>query len=143
MKVKIHRIDPSLPLPKYETEGSFAFDFIARETTLIPVGKVGLIPSNVIVACPENLALLILPRSSTYRKTGLLFPHSVGLIDRDYCGGTDEILIQVLNFSETPVTIEKGARIAQGLFVKTEKIKFEEIDQPADTSRGGFGSTGH
>ncbi len=143
MNVQIHRIDTTLPLPKYETEGSFAFDFCARETTVIAPGKVGLIPSNVIVECPANLALLILPRSSAYRKTGLLFPHSIGLIDRDYCGGDDEILIQVLNFSDKPVTVERGHRIAQGLFVKTEKINFEETERPDKDSRGGFGSTGH
>lgn len=141
MKVQIHRIDKTLDLPKYETQGSFAFDFLAREDTEINPGKVGLIPGNVIVKCPENLALLILPRSSTYRKTGLLFPHSIGLIDRDYCGGKDEILIQVLNFTEETIHIKKGDRIAQGLFVKTEKIEFEETHTPEETSRGGFGST--
>ncbi len=141
MKIKIHRIDQTLSLPKYETEGSFAFDFLARENTEIKSNKVGLIPGNVIVECPENLALLILPRSSTYSKTGLLFPHSIGLIDRDYCGGEDEILIQVLNFSEETVYVKKGDRIAQGLFVKTEKIEFEDTDKPEKNSRGGFGST--
>lgn len=141
MKINIHRINKSIPLPKYETDGSFAFDFLARETIEIKPGKVGLIPGNVIIECPENLALLILPRSSAYRKTGLLFPHSVGLIDRDYCGGNDEILIQVLNFSDEPVTVKKGDRIAQGLFIKTEKIEFEETDRPEKDSRGGFGST--
>jgi len=142
MKIQIHRIDKNIPLPKYETKGSFAFDFLARETTEIKPKQVGLIPGNVIIECPENLALLILPRSSAYRKTGLLFPHSIGLIDRDYCGGDDEILIQVLNFSDETVIVQKGDRIAQGLFVKTESIEFEETDRPTKKSRGGFGSTG-
>ncbi len=141
MKIKIHRLDNSLPLPKYETKGSFAFDFLARKDIEIKPKEVALIPSNVIVECPENLALLILPRSSTYRKTGLMFPHSIGLIDRDYCGGEDEIMIQVLNFSEKTVKIKKGDRIAQGLFIKTEKIEFEDTDKPTHDSRGGFGST--
>jgi len=54
MKVKIHRIDQSLALPKYETNGSFAFDFITRETTVIPAKKRVLVPGNVIIECPEN-----------------------------------------------------------------------------------------
>jgi len=98
----------------------------------------------VIVKCP-NLALLILPRSSTYRKKSLMFPHSIGLIDQDYCGTEDEILIQVINFGEKDITVKKGERIAQGLFVKTEKINFVEVEKNflGKDSRGGFGSTGH
>lgn len=142
MKVEIFRIDHSLPLPKYETKGSFAFDFLAREETIIAPHEISFVPGNIIVRCPKDFALLILPRSSTPRKKSLVFPHSVGLIDADYHGEKDEILIQVYNFSDTPVRVEKGERIAQGLFVKTEKIKFEEVRSPGEISRGGFGSTG-
>ena len=145
MNIQIHRIDPALELPKYETNGSFAFDFSAREDTTVEPGKLALIPGNVVVKCPENLALMILPRSSTFKKTkGLIFPHSVGLIDQDYCGPEDEIMIQVYNLSDTAITLNRGDRIAQGLFVKTEKVKFTEVDKDflGKDSRGGFGSTG-
>lgn len=142
MKVMIHRIDSALPLPKYETPGSFGFDLLVRETIIIAPQSVGLIPGNVIVKCPEHLALLILPRSSIYRKKGLMFPHSIGLIDRDYCGPNDEIMIQVYNPGEVAITVERGERIAQGLFVSTPKIEFEEVKNIEGDSRGGFGSTG-
>lgn len=142
MKVSIQRIDTSLELPKYQTHGSFAFDFLARENTQILPGSIGLIPGNVIVKCPDNLALLILPRSSMPRKKHLRFPHSLGLIDQDYCGPKDEIMIQVENMSEEIVTIERGERIAQGLFVHTAKVDLIETDLGDETSRGGFGSTG-
>ncbi len=142
MKVKIHRLDPDLPLPKYETNGSFAFDFITRETTKIPAKKRVLVPANVIIECPKNLALLILPRSSLFKKKSLILPNSPGLIDRDYCGETDEIMIQVYNMSDKEVVVERGEKIAQGLFVKTETIEFVDTEKPAKKSRGGFGSTG-
>ncbi len=141
MKVEIFRIDSSLPLPKYETKGSFAFDFLSREETVIQPHEIGFVPGNVIVKCPENLALLILPRSSTPRKKSLVFPHSVGLIDQDYHGEKDEILIQVYNFSNDPVTVERGERIAQGLFVRAEQVELDEVHTPGEISRGGFGST--
>jgi len=143
MNVQIHRIDPELPLPKFHTDGSFAFDFLARENVEIPPKGLHFIPGNVIVACPENLALLILPRSSLFRKKSLIVPNSPGLIDQDYCGPEDEILIQVLNMSDETVMVERGERVAQGLFVKTEKITFQEMEKPACNSRGGFGSTGN
>lgn len=142
MKVSIQRIDASLELPKYQTNGSFAFDFLARENTEIAPSSIGLIPGNVIVKCPDNLALLILPRSSMPRKKHLRFPHSIGLIDQDYCGPNDEIMIQVENMSQETVMIEKGERIAQGLFVHTAQVDLIETDLSQEASRGGFGSTG-
>ncbi len=143
MKVPVHRIDPSLPLPKFHTHGSFAFDFIARETIEVLPGEVQFVPGNVIVECPDNLALLVMPRSSLFRKKSLILPNSPGLIDQDFCGPEDEIKIQVLNLGKEKVIVERGERIAQGLFVRTETIEFEEMDRPEGDSRGGFGSTGH
>jgi len=143
MKVQIFRKDKTLDLPKYETEGSFGFDMSARETTIIEPQSLGMVPSNLIVKCPKDLALLILPRSSTFRKKSLVFPHSIGLIDRDYCGPDDEIMIQVYNMGKTSITVERGERIAQGLFMKTAVAEFVEVDEDflGTDSRGGFGST--
>jgi len=142
--VEIYRIDKTLELPKYETSGSFAFDFLVREETEISPQSLALIPGNVIVKCPKNLALMILPRSSTFRKKSLIFPHSVGLIDQDYCGENDEIMIQVFNFGKEKIIIKKDERIAQGLFINTEKVNFIEVEKEflGKNSRGGFGSTG-
>jgi dUTP pyrophosphatase len=143
MKINVHRVDSTLPLPKYQTTGSCAFDFIARETITIEPHAVGFVPGNLIIKVPEGHSLLILPRSSLFRKKSLLIPNSPGLIDCDYCGPEDEIKIQVLNFGTENVTVERGERIAQGLFVKSEQAKWMEIEQPNGDSRGGFGSTGH
>lgn len=144
MNVQIHRLDKDLPLPKYETNGSFGFDLSARKDTIVNPKSVALIPGNVIVKCPDELALLIVPRSSMYRKKGLMFPHSIGLIDQDYCGPQDEIMIQVYNPGESAITVSRGERIAQGLFVKSPKVNFTEVEKEflGTDSRGGFGSTG-
>lgn len=140
MTVVIHRLDPTLPLPTYATAGSVAFDFVTRTTTVIQPKSCGLIPGNVIITTPPGYALLIVPRSSLPRKKTLLFPHSVGIIDQDYCGPGDEVMIQVMNFGEEPVTVERGERIAQGIFVKMERAEWTETPPQAKT-RGGFGST--
>lgn len=140
MRVSLHHRDPSLPLPTYETAGAVAFDFVTRETTTIQPKTLGLIPGNVIIETPPGYALLIAPRSSLPRKKTLMFPHSIGIIDQDYCGPGDEIMIQVFNFGEMSVTVERGERIAQGMFVKTEQAEWVETEIHAKT-RGGFGST--
>ena len=142
MRVSIQRLDPSLPLPKYESAGAVGFDLITRETTVIEPGKIALVPGNVIVKVPEGYALLIIPRSSLPRKKALVCPHSIGVIDCDYHGEKDEVLVQVQNISNAPVTVERGERIAQGLFVKVEKAEWEEVDGHGKETRGGFGSTG-
>ena len=67
---------------------------------------------------------------------------AAGLIDSDYHGEKDEIKIQTYNFTDEPVVIERGERIAQGVFVKTERAEFEETHVPSEISRGGFGTTG-
>lgn len=142
MKVKIQRVDKNLPLPKYETEGSVGFDFLAREDTEIPAKTVSLIPGNVIVEVPQTYMLLISLRSSTPRKKGLLMPHGIGVIDHDYCGPDDEIKIQVYNFTDHSVTVKRGEKIAQGIFVHIDKFDWEEVEKIRENSRGGFGSTG-
>lgn len=141
MHIRIQRIDKSLPLPTYATEGSVGFDLLARETTVIEPGKIVLVPGNVIVEVPKGYMLAVASRSSTPKKKGLTPPHGFGVIDRDYCGPEDEVKIQVYNFSDQPVTVDRGEKIAQGVFVRVDAFDWQEVDSIRDESRGGFGST--
>jgi dUTP pyrophosphatase len=143
MRVAIRRIDGSLPLPEYHSTGAVGFDIVTRVTTTIEPGAIALVPGNVIVKVPEGYALLLTPRSSLARKKMLMFPHSIGVIDQDYHGPEDELMVQVQNVGTAPVTVERGERIAQGLFVAVEKAEWEEVEGHGVASRGGFGSTGH
>ncbi len=142
MHVSIQRIDTTLPLPSYASAGAVGFDVVTRETTIIEPGTIALVPGNVIVKVPEGYALLIVPRSSLPRKKGLICPHSVGVIDHDYHGPKDELMVQVQNITDAPVTVERGERIAQGLFVAVGIAQWQEVDGHGAESRGGFGSTG-
>lgn len=143
MKTKIKLIDKNLPIPKYETPGSVAFDLSVREKTIIKPFIATLIPLNVIIKTPKNCFLLLVPRSSTPLKKNLLITNGIGVIDQDYCGDNDEIKLQVLNFSQKDVIVEKGERIAQAMFVKIQKIdEFKVVEKMQNKSRGGFGSTG-
>ena len=141
MKAKIKRIEKDLPLPIYETSGSVGFDILARETVKIEPNDIALIPGNIIVEAPKGYMLAIISRSSTPKKKGLTMPHGFGVIDNDYCGENDEIKIQVQNFTKNTTTVTRGEKIAQGVFVKVDVFKWEEVDTISDTSRGGFGST--
>ncbi len=142
MHVQISRIDPTLPLPSYQSNGAAGFDFVTRETTVIAPKSIGLVPGNVIVKVPQGYALIVVPRSSLPRKKGLICPHSLGVIDQDYHGPKDEIFVQVQNITDQPVTVERGERIAQGLFVRVDRAEWTEVDDHGAETRGGFGSTG-
>jgi dUTP pyrophosphatase len=117
------------------------FDLIARESVSIEPGKIELIPGNVIIEVPAGYMLAVASRSSTPKKKGLTPPHGFGIIDHDYCGPQDEVKIQVYNFSDAAVTIERGEKVAQGVFVRVDKFDWQEVDSIREESRGGFGST--
>jgi len=92
---------------------------------------------------PRGHFLGIFARSSTPLKRGLMVANGVGVVDSDYCGPTDEIKIQVLNFTASPVTVNAGDRIAQGVILPFVRAEWQEEEAAASaTSRGGFGSTG-
>ncbi len=143
MQIKIKRIDSTLPLPQYQTPGAVAFDLYARETVVINPWKPTIIPANVIIEVPEGYFLMLASRSSTPIKKNLMVANGIGVIDQDYHGDKDEIGVQVLNFSQENVIIEKGERIAQALLVQIAKVvEFKEVESIKKESRGGFGSTG-
>ena len=85
--------------------------------------------------------LEIKDRSSTLKKKGLLV--TTGFVDNDFCGDTDEILLQVYNLTDADVKIEKGERLGQGVFIKIEIAQWIETDMMNGESRGGFGTTGN
>lgn len=139
--VTIKRIDTSLPLPAYATAGSVGFDLLCREDMEIAPHTISLIPGNVIVQIPSGYMLMIALRSSTPRRKGLLIPNGLGVIDQDYNGEGDEVMIQVYNFSDEVVQVKRGERIAQGLFIPVTQVAWNEVDT-VGKGRGGFGSTG-
>jgi dUTP pyrophosphatase len=142
MKVNITRIDKDLPLPKYETGGAVGCDLYARVTTVVPAKSLGKIPANVIIETPKGYMFMVASRGSTPFKKGLLPPHGFGVGDQDFCGPEDEYWINVYNFTDEDVTVERGERVAQGIFVPVEVAQWEEIEKADKPSRGGDGSTG-
>lgn len=142
MKVSIFRKNPEVPIPAYQTAGSVAFDLSPSEDAVIPAHEIRLVPTGLVICTPPGHMLAIAARSSTPLKRGLMIANGVGIVDQDYCGPDDEIKLQLLNFTDKPVEIKKGDRIAQGLFLKLDQIEWEEVTTLDEKSRGGFGSTG-
>lgn len=142
MKIRIKRVDAELPLPKYETTGAAGFDFLARTDVTIEPKQIVLVPGNAIIAIPEGYMLGVFSRSSTPHKKGLQMPHGVGVIDSDFRGPDDEIWIQMMNFTDSPVSVKRGEKIAQGIFIPVTRAEWDEVDGMSSPTRGGRGSTG-
>ncbi|HEY9585212.1 MAG: hypothetical protein A3D65_02390 [Candidatus Lloydbacteria bacterium RIFCSPHIGHO2_02_FULL_50_13] len=140
-KIRIKRIDKSLPLPEYKTAGAAGFDLSARERATIPTHKVGYVPLNVAIAPPEGHFLLLAARSSL-QKRGLTMANGVGIGDADFSGNDDEYQAALYNFTDADVVVERGERIVQGIFIPVTHADFEEVDDMNNRTRGGFGSTG-
>lgn len=140
---RIRRLDPSVPLPEYQTPGSVGFDLAASSNITIAPGTIALVPTGLVIQVPSGHFLGIFARSSTPLKKGLMVANGVGVIDEDYCGPADEVKIQVLNFTGSAVEVKRGDRIAQGLFLPVTRVAWkEETGDLREGSRGGFGATG-
>lgn len=141
-RLKVKRIDTTINLPKYQTGGSVAFDFMAREGAEIKPKGIVYVPLNVCIQIPKNHTLLMAARSSLHKR-GLLLANSIGIFDEDFCGDGDEYQAALYNFSGRKVKIEKGDRITQGFLVPIARVKWKEVVKMGTCDRGGFGGTGH
>ena len=95
-----------------------------------------------MIEVPTGYFLGIFARSSTPLKRGLMIPNGVGVIDPDYSGPNDEVMVQVLNFTSAEVQVTRGDRIAQAIVLPAPRVSWEEVDDIRPVTRGGFGATG-
>jgi dUTP pyrophosphatase len=142
MDVRITRLDPAVALPEYQTSGAAGFDLASSIDMIIQPGEVALVPTGLVIEVPAGHFLGIFARSSTPLKRGLMVANGVGVVDSDYCGATDEIRIEVLNFTAAPVTVARGDRLAQGVILAHARAVWREASPDARPARGGFGGTG-
>jgi dUTP pyrophosphatase len=130
-------------LPHYQTEHAAGVDLYAavEGDVIIDAGKWILIPTGIALAIPEGYEGQVRPRSGLALKHGIGMLNGPGTIDADYRG---EVGIILFNFSDKPFTVRRGDRIAQLVFAKLAKAKFESVEQLTETARGagGFGHTG-
>jgi dUTP pyrophosphatase len=139
--VRITRLHPDAVLPRHESAGAAGFDLAASVDMTIAPREVTLVPTGLVIAVPAGHFLGVFARSSTPLKRGLMVANGVGVVDADYCGPTDEIKIEVFNFTDAPVQVRRGDRLAQGILIPYVRAEWAETDTTDAPARGGFGST--
>jgi len=143
MRLKIKRLDPTISLPAYGTDEAAGFDLAAAHDSVVPAGGIVLVRTGLIIEVPTGHCLAIFARSSTPLKRGLMVANGVGIVDPDYSGPADEVMIQVLNFTDADVEIRRGDRLAQGIVLPAPRVRWQEVEEVNEVTRGGFGATGN
>lgn len=131
------------PLPEYATPQSAGMDLRANidsPITLKPMAR-QLVPTGLYIALPAGFEAQIRPRSGLALKHGITVLNTPGTIDADYRG---ELMVLLVNFSDTDFVINDGERIAQMVIARHEQGTFEPVDILDETERGsgGYGHTG-
>ena len=143
VKVLLKKLDSSVELPSYKTDGASGMDlmaFIKEPINLKPYTSC-LVPTGISVAFSDGFEIQIRPRSGLAAKSNISVLNTPGTIDSDYRG---EIKVILFNHGSNDFLINNKDRIAQMVLTPVVKMELEETDDLPNTVRGdvGFGSTG-
>ena len=130
-------------MPGYETEGSSGMDIRAAVDgpVILKPGEIRLIPTGFAVSIPPGYEGQVRPRSGLALRHGIGMVNSPGTIDSDYRG---EVSIIMINWGQTPFTINRGDRIAQMVVGKVYRADLVDVDvEPLDSTQRGTGGFGH
>jgi len=142
MKIKIIN-KSNHDLPHYETIASAGMDLranLSEDRVLKPLER-SIVGTGLFIELPVGIEAQVRPRSGLAAKKGITVLNAPGTIDADYRG---EIGVILVNLSNEDFTLQNGERVAQLVIAKHERVKWVEVDELSETSRGsgGFGSTG-
>ena len=133
--------DAQINLPQRTPAESAGYDIECAETVTINPGEVKIVPTGIKAFMAYNEFLAIHIRSSIGIKRHIMLANCTGIIDSDYYNNEDNeghILLGLYNLGTEAVTLEKGERVAQGIFTK---YLVANDDEANGIRRGGIGST--
>ena len=118
------------------------FDIFCPDNVEIFQGTPKLVDLGIQCYSPDKKAYMLFPRSSLWKKQGLMMLNSVGLIDKQYTG-TIKAPLGFFNIQLESCIIERGEALFQLVAFDGERIEVELVDELPETERGerGFGST--
>jgi dUTP pyrophosphatase len=117
-KLRFSRMDPEVKPPQRKHAHDAGVDVYARQEVTIPPFSAARVPTGLTFDIPSQFMLLARPKS------GSDFLLGAGVIDPGYQG---EILIKVVNYTPAPLTILRGAPLAQLVQVAIFTDPLEEV----------------
>lgn len=140
-EIKVKYADEKMPKLESIDKGDW-IDLRVAEDVEMKAGEFRLLSLGVAMQLPEGHEALVAPRSSTFKKHGIIMANNIGIIDCSFRGSEDLWRFPAIAMRDT--TIPKYARIAQFRIIENQpKLKFIESDgSDFGENRGGIGSTG-
>ena len=140
-EIKIKYLNDDIIRLDYIDGKSDWIDLRAAEEVELKAGEFKLIHLGVAMQLPEGYEAHIVPRSSTFKKWGIIQTNHCGIVDNSYCGPNDWWRMPVFALRDTK--IEVNDRICQFRIQKNQPtLVFNEVEEMEANNRGGFGSTG-
>ena len=140
-EIKIKYLNDDITRLEYIDGKSDWIDLRAAEEVELKAGEFKLIHLGVAMQLPEGYEAHIVPRSSTFKKWGIIQTNHCGIVDNSYCGPNDWWRMPVFALRDTK--IEVNDRICQFRIQKNQPtVVFNEVEEMEANNRGGFGSTG-
>lgn len=141
MEIEVKYFSDQIAKLEYIEGKSDWIDLRSAVDITLKKGEFALIPLGIGIRLPKGYEAHIVPRSSTFKKFGILQTNSQGVIDETYCGDNDQWMMPVLAIRDT--TIHINDRICQFRIMKHQPpLAFRQVEHLDEVSRGGFGSTG-
>ena len=140
-EIKIKYLNDDITRLEYIDGKSDWIDLRAAEEVELKAGEFKLIHLGVAMQLPEGYEAHIVPRSSTFKKWGIIQTNHCGIVDNSYCGPNDWWRMPVFALRDTK--IEVNDRICQFRIQKNQPtLVFNGVEEMEANNRGGFGSTG-
>jgi dUTP pyrophosphatase len=146
MRVVWKKLLPEARVPTRAHENDAGYDLYTAETFVTRLDWRSLdtpapqhIRTGIAVAMPPGYWLEIVPRSSTFRRYGIVIGRAI--IDEGFRG---ELFVTANEGVCYPITVYAGTRVAQVIFHKVVEVEWEEVDElpPSERGENGWGSTG-
>lgn len=137
LKVRYKEGSPQITQEEY----GGCIDLYNYEGVELKAGEFKLIDLGIAMQLPPGFDAILIPRSSTFKKYGLLLVNSPGYIDHTYCGSEDWWFAPA--YATRDVSIPAGTRCFQFRLIKQQpQLYIQSVDSLGEINRGGCGSTG-
>lgn len=107
----------------------------------LKAGEFQILSTGISMKMPYGYEGYLAPRSSTFKKYGIIQTNGWGVVDAEYCGPDDIWGMPV--YSTRDIFIPAGTRVAQFRIQKImPQVELVTVDSLDYENRNGFGSSG-
>lgn len=139
IKIKYH--DNDMPRIERLPQGDW-IDLVLVEDAKLDAGNYGMFSLGISMELPSGYEAHLVPRSSTYKKWGVLQVNSPAIIDNSFCGD-DDIWHWLIYAPAKDIFIPKYTRVCQFRLVEKQPFfPIVEVEKLNNKTRGMVGSTG-